>query len=759
MEPLVSKKYINTGLIGFTILFSLSLLIYPSNTVLATESAIQKDVIITFKTDNIDLSVINSIEDNGGEITWEPNEVRSISATISEDSVEELMDFSTVKWVEIDKVMKISVQKDDWGIGRTGTSRAWNFGYTGTGIKVAVLDTGISAHQDLVISGGVSFDPSSKSYNDNHGHGTHVAGIISAKDNSIGMVGVAPDSQLYAVKVLGSDGSGLTSDIIKGIDWAISNNMDIINLSLGSQDESVALKEAVTRAINKGIVVVAAAGNDGHLNPTGDTVDYPASYDQVIAVGAIDVNNQIAPFSSNGPSVDVVAPGVSISSTLSTGNYGEMSGTSMATPYVTGIVALYKEAYPNYTVSQIQDLIKSNALDLGRTGRDSIFAHGLVQAPRQKGAKVPIVKAPTKLISLPNTNSIKLTWEKITGATSYIVKREGVILYSGRDLSFTETGLVPFKKYTYEVVTVNEVGVSKPATIVGIPSMVPPTNLTEIHTNTTAKLTWKAVSGATYYLVKNNKTGETVYKGTNAYYNIVNLIPGIEYSFSVSTGNAEGISKSVVIGFKTNPDKPNKPEIGVVTSAQTTISIGWKRINNAKSYEVKRNGKIVYTGAAISFIDKGLVPGSEYAYSITAKNETGISATLLIKKHTLPKTTYTTTTNLNLRNTNTTKGKILVTIPKGKLVAYISKSGNWFKVTYAGKTGWVSADYIKVTSIKTTVPTKVADTKVTTQAYIVKKGDTLYSVANKHKISVATLKSLNKLKNNAISVGQSLKVK
>jgi subtilisin family serine protease len=166
----------------------------------------------------------------------------------------------------------------------------------GTGVKVAVVDTGIdTTHPDLAanIKGGVSFVTRVSSYKDDNGHGTHVAGIIAAINNTIGVVGVAPNAQLYSVKVLDRTGSGTVSSVIAGIDWSAKNGMQVISMSLGTNTDFQSLHDAVDRAYLQGVVVVAAAGND-----YGGPISYPAAYDNVIAVTATDSNNKIASFSN-----------------------------------------------------------------------------------------------------------------------------------------------------------------------------------------------------------------------------------------------------------------------------------------------------------------------------------------------------------------------------------------------------------------------------------------------------------------------------
>ena len=268
-----------------------------------------------------------------------------------------------------------------WGVDRIDADLTWSVS-KGTGIKVAVIDTGIDLrHPDLQanIRGGVNIIRPGRSAADDNGHGTHVAGTIAALNNGIGVIGVAPEAQLYAVKVLDRNGSGFLSNVIAGIKWAITNHMQVINMSLGTSSDIQSLHDAVDAAYAAGIVVVAAAGNSGGTSPA-DTVNYPARYSSVIAVAATDSTDVRPSWSSEGPEVELAAPGVNIYSTWPGGGYATISGTSMATPHVAGTAALVLKAQPGLTPSQVRALLKTTADDLGAPGFDNYYGNGLVDA-------------------------------------------------------------------------------------------------------------------------------------------------------------------------------------------------------------------------------------------------------------------------------------------------------------------------------------------------------------------------------------------
>lgn len=234
-----------------------------------------------------------------------------------------------------------------WGVERVHASAAWPVTQgadrkSGLGVRVAVIDTGIDyKHADLQgkVDGGYnaivdSEDP--RQYKDDNGHGTHVAGTIAAAKDGQGVVGVAPKARLYSIKVLDAGGSGSLSDVIKGLIWCADHDIQVANMSLGSQIPSEALHRALMYAKARGVVVVAAAGNV----PNGP-VGYPGAYPEAIAVAASGwQNDNFAPWSSSGPQVRFIAPGMDIMSDQLDGDVVPMGGTSMAAPHVAGLAAL-----------------------------------------------------------------------------------------------------------------------------------------------------------------------------------------------------------------------------------------------------------------------------------------------------------------------------------------------------------------------------------------------------------------------------------
>jgi subtilisin len=271
----------------------------------------------------------------------------------------------------------------DWSLTDFGIPELWPK-TTGKGIKVAVLDTGCAMmHPDLKdqILDAEDFTGSKIGPSDTNGHGTHCCGVIAAKRNEVGVVGVAYDAKLLVGKVLNDVGAGSADTIAKGIEWAVSKKANIISMSFGSPSSHPRIKAAVDFAASKNVLLIAAAGNEG---PGPLTVGYPANYPSVLAVAAVDPNKKVAKFSSRGPGVDIAAPGVDILSTYPPKNYAKLSGTSMATPFVSGVVALllaHNIRRGIKTIKTCEDLIKQvkdTSYDAGEAGFDNDYGWGLI---------------------------------------------------------------------------------------------------------------------------------------------------------------------------------------------------------------------------------------------------------------------------------------------------------------------------------------------------------------------------------------------
>jgi subtilisin len=339
------------------------------------------------------------MESLGGRVRHVYRLIPAIAAHLPEAAIRALAKQPGIVRIEADgRVHAVDEYTDAWGVEHIHSGAAHARGVTGTGVKVAVIDTGIDyTHPDLAANyaGGYDFVNDDADPMDDHGHGTHVAGTVAAVYNGVGVVGVAPDARLYALKVLDDTGSGWWSDVIAALQWAVEHGIHVTNNSYAgdtatdpSTPQPTALQDAFDSAEAAGVLHAAAAGNDGKANGTGDNVRYPALFDSVIAVAATDQNDSRASFSSTGPAVELSAPGVSIYSTTLGGGYGFMSGTSMASPHVAGAAALVisagvSDANANGRINdEVRAILVQSADDLGAAGRDTLYGWGLVNAAR-----------------------------------------------------------------------------------------------------------------------------------------------------------------------------------------------------------------------------------------------------------------------------------------------------------------------------------------------------------------------------------------
>lgn len=298
------------------------------------------------------------------------------------------------------EVHAIDAELDNtWGVKRIGAGTVHTNGNKGTGIKVAVIDSGVDyTHPDLLgrVAGGYDFVNGDADPMDDNGHGTHVAGTVAALDNDVGVVGVGPEVSIYALKVLNASGSGYWSDIIAALDWAVTNGIKVTNNSYGSgQNPGGVVEAAFNNAEAAGLFHAAAAGNSGNCAGKGNNVGYPARYISVVAVAATNNSDTRPCFSSTGDTVELAAPGVSINSTKLGGGYIEFNGTSMASPHVAGTAALViaagiADANGNGRVNdEVRTTLNTTADDLGVTGKDTLYGYGLVNAVAAVAAVLP----------------------------------------------------------------------------------------------------------------------------------------------------------------------------------------------------------------------------------------------------------------------------------------------------------------------------------------------------------------------------------
>ncbi len=391
-KNMVNKKRLLVFMLVFSLLMSYSSLFVSA-------APLDKVRVIIGFHGSTDAGIIREFH---GEIKNTLAQINAVVAMVPINAIHGLQHNPQVRYVEEDKYVQLmQAQTLPWGVDRIDAEKVWSYN-TGSGIAIAIVDTGIDYdHPDLAANywKGESFVDYTDDPMDDNGHGTHCAGIAAAVDNTSGVVGVAPDAELIAAKVLNQNGGAQLSWIADGINWAADNGADVISLSIGYDQHVQSWEDACDYAYyTKGCVVVAAAGNSGNPPGRGDNVEYPARYASVIAVSATDSSDKRARWSSTGPDVELAAPGVNIYSTLWDDTYGYKSGTSMSCPHVSGVAALVLAGAvdPSYDSdndgvwdnNEVRSKMDDTAEDLGGSGRDTHYGYGLVDA--EAATSVPL---------------------------------------------------------------------------------------------------------------------------------------------------------------------------------------------------------------------------------------------------------------------------------------------------------------------------------------------------------------------------------
>lgn len=345
---------------------------------------IQNQWIAVLKSDSDPNENSQSARSNGAEVNHVySNTIKGFSFKANNDKIlAKILQNPNLLYVEPDYYVSTDSQTISTGISRIGSTTNSIKSGDGQGsvdVDIAIIDTGIDlTHPDLNVYAQKSLISGISTANDDNGHGTHVAGITAAKDDSNGVVGVAPGARLWAIKVLDKTGSGSLSDVIAGVDYVASKSfyIEVANLSL-STSNSLSLNSSIQKAVAKGITFVVAAGN----NKMDASKISPANSPDVIAVSAIvdtdgkcggmgqatsyGPDDSFASFSNYGSVIDIAAPGVAIYSTYKTGAYATMTGTSQASPHVAGAAALIKSQNSALSPSQIKDILLSNSVTYG----------------------------------------------------------------------------------------------------------------------------------------------------------------------------------------------------------------------------------------------------------------------------------------------------------------------------------------------------------------------------------------------------------
>lgn len=457
-----------------------------------------QDVIVRFK-DKPGQAELHAFKGLGGNVSNVFTIIPAISGKLPAKAIEALKNNPQVEVVELDytvQALEYSPENElgnSWGANHINADDALEAGYSGEGVKVAVLDSGVNFnHFDLrdnfdLSANELGYDFVSDDFfpEDVYGHGTHVAGILAAASNGFGVVGVAPNAQIVALRVLDDNGEGTASRIIEALQWIQNYNaahpdspIRITNNSYGTGSNSSQLEAAFDVLASSGVLHIGSAGNEGSAAGNGNNVSYPARYESVVAVAALDKNNLRASFSSTGSDVEIAAPGVAVLSTwkdstnfagpqpFSFAGYAgeyfiEANGTSMASPHVAGVAALLMASDANYTAEAVRKKINGTALDLGEIGKDKLYGYGLVDASSALGIGQIVNNPPVAYDQTVNT--IKNTPVAITliaadpdgDPLTYTIASapaNGTVSGSGSEITYTPNpDFTGVDNFTYEV--------------------------------------------------------------------------------------------------------------------------------------------------------------------------------------------------------------------------------------------------------------------------------------------------------------------
>ncbi len=556
-----------------------------------------------------------------------------------------------------------------WAYTTIRARSAWDIVTGTTSITIAVVDTGIDpTHPDLAgkIVPGYDYVQNDNDPRDGNGHGTHVAGIAAAvTNNAIGVAGMSWGARIMPLRVLDEMGNGDTAKVASAIGWAHLNGAKIINLSLGGDQSSQTLQEAITRAHNAGILVVAAMGNSGSSTP-----NYPAAFSNVMAVGATDINDTRAWYSNYGNHIDISAPGgvmachgiTGIYSTMPTYDvyltlpnpsgctyyrgYDTMQGTSQATPFVAGLAALMWSQDPTLTPTEVQQIIQSTAVDLGAPGWDQLYGWGRIDALAAVETLLTLEPPLLDPIAAPDaTGAFWVTWSEVPHATRYILEEDvtssfssAVVRYSGENTAVQVTGRLP-GTYTYRVRAerpsaekVSEWSATRSITLgLGAPIL----EAIENHGDPTYQVAWQGVIGATGYQLQESTTPDfagplTEDMGSALSYSTSKAL-GSTWHYRVRAYNTWEFSDwSATRTVTVRPAQPTLDPIARA-GAPDAYRISWSSPAGATGYRLQESPDAAFSSAETRYLGANTVytvtgqPAGLWTYRVEAFNAGGTS--------------------------------------------------------------------------------------------------------------------------------------
>lgn len=571
----------------------------------STYDSLKENYIVQLKPEILDSLLSSEAQDNietGNAILGEIGLINSVLIELSETQVTELLQQELVESIEVDREVTIaneaqnvlnsqvtnsSTQIVPWGIYSTGAYAVNSVDANGEKVKVAVLDTGISKHSELSIAGNVSFIELDNGTNDENGHGTQLAGTIAATDDLKGIVGITGNVELYSVKVIDGKGKGYISSVIQGIEWAINQNINVINLSFVSTEDSKLLHQAIKIARDNGILVIAAAGNSGLGD---DNIKYPAKYPEVLAVGSVDQAHRRSIFSSTGPELDIVAPGTNILTTNKFGGYSVTSGTSIAAAHVTGAAALLWSKNDEMNADKIIALLKGTATNLGNSNE---YGTGIVNVAKALNVIDEAIPPLTDENIISDENIWFPSENGEINIASYDQTGNGQIIVPGEvaevsvKLNGNLNGENIHEKIIIEVTPASQPGNIIAGTEIYNPQLFQPINFRWITTEETLP--------GTYY---------------------------IKYKYPA---RPTGEDDDLFVIYVEGKDHPAPSNLTVIPSGNS-IKLSWSPLSEVDSYSLLLNGVSVGTTTSASYVFNNLEPLTQYKLAVAAHYQDGESS-------------------------------------------------------------------------------------------------------------------------------------
>jgi len=546
---------------------------------------------------------------------------------------------------------------NQWAHPKINSPAAWDVTTGSTSVTIAIIDTGIDeGHPDLAskVVAGYDFVSDDSNPHDGNGHGTHVAGIATAiTNNTIGVAGVDWNARIMPIRVLNDAGSGYSSDITEGINWAYQHGAKVLNLSLGGPGYSQSMQDAVTAAHTAGSLVVAAMGNDNTSTPS-----YPAAYYNVLAVAATGPTDGKASYSNYGSHCDIAAPGgdmgwyhdpAGIYSTMPTydvyltthysyyKNYDYLNGTSQASPYVAGLAALIFGLDTSLTPDEVQQIIEDTAVDLGATGWDVYYGWGRINAAAAVKPSVPTLD---NITNDDLNGNYTVDWTDVSGATYTLQEDDNSSFTSPNEYNAGTTSQYSVSGQTigmwYYRVRATRASVDSDWSNTQSVSVAPsaPTLIAigngDLDGNYTVD--WTDVSGATYTLQEDSNSSfispNEYNTGTTSQHSVSGQDAGAWYYRVRATEGGMNSNWSTTQSVGVAPSAPTLNAISNPTNTDEYL-VDWGSVTGATGYTLQEDNnasftspEIRYMGAATQYNVTGQREGTWY-YRVSAYNSVG----------------------------------------------------------------------------------------------------------------------------------------